>query len=297
MKVIMLMPCLMLRNNRKANHAAMEYAKQHYPVDEIVVNDAEFLPEDYREGFKYIGHHTERQGFVKTRNELLKYFYDSDADFAIWMDANKRIAKSSLNDFVTIVKALKEGKINTDLIFSTLGIWLSSERVAAKKLPTYFDETYLVKFKGGYDWMHGLVMRNIAKVYGQRLFIDERCDPRQGWPEDVYFTRLLRKLFDYKLAATVTVATPTNKSSTWMAKEKGYKYPKVDYATVNGMIDEALRVIKFEPRPRDNTTIALQRVPEYKELLKPYISRLKKKGEGLLSPLNDGKYIGRKKED
>ena len=49
MKVIMLMPCLMLHNNRKANHAAMEYAKQHYPVDEIVVNDAEFLPEDYRE--------------------------------------------------------------------------------------------------------------------------------------------------------------------------------------------------------------------------------------------------------
>lgn len=74
MKVVMLIPALMLENNRKANHAAMQYAKEHYHIDEFVVNDAEYLDTDYEEGFTYIGHHAERQGFVRTRNQLLEWF-------------------------------------------------------------------------------------------------------------------------------------------------------------------------------------------------------------------------------
>ena len=41
MKVVMLIPCLMLPNNRRANHSAMAFAKEHYNVDAFVVNDAE----------------------------------------------------------------------------------------------------------------------------------------------------------------------------------------------------------------------------------------------------------------
>ena len=68
----------------------MEYGKTHYPVDEFIVNDQEFMPQDYKPGFTYIGKHKERQGFVKGRNQLLEYFYNSDADYAIWMDAMER---------------------------------------------------------------------------------------------------------------------------------------------------------------------------------------------------------------
>ena len=75
MKVVMLIPCLMLDNNRKANHKAMQYAKEHYAVDEFIVNDQEFDESDYVEGFTYLHKsYTPRAGFVNTRNQLLKAF-------------------------------------------------------------------------------------------------------------------------------------------------------------------------------------------------------------------------------
>lgn len=275
-KIVMLIPALMLENNRKANHAAMAYAKDYYPVDEFIVNDAEFLPDDYREGFTYIGHHAERQGFVKTRNQLLEYFYNSDADYAIWMDANGKVSKSTLNDFVSIVNAIKEGKVPVDVIYSTLGINISGERIAVKKLPDYNDSVYLVKFKSGYEWMHGLIMKNFKKYYGEEVYIDERCDPRKGTSEDIYFAKMLRERFDYRLAPTVVVTKPSNKTSTWVADKSGYKYPKPDYATVDGYIKENLTRQPPLAHVKTSNTIIISREETYKCWLKPYKPKPKK---------------------
>lgn len=281
-KVVMLIPALMLANNRKANHSAMTYGLENYPVDEFIVNDAEYAPEDYRPEFTYIGHHAERQGFVKTRNQLLKHFYNSDADYAIWMDANGRVSKSTLNDLSTILNALKTGEVDMDVIYSTLGINISGERIAVKKMPDYLDNVYLVKFKNGYDWMHGMIMKNFKKYYGVEPYIDERCDPHVGTSEDIYFARLLRRLFDYRLAPTVTVSKPSNKTSTWVADKKGYKYPKPDYATVEAYINENPLCQTMPARPKTSRTILISRVDDFKSLIKPYKPKPRKKGEGLL---------------
>lgn len=287
MKVVLLVPALMLDNNRKANHTAMSYAIEHYPVDEIIVNDAEFREDDYREGFHYIGHHRERQGFVKTRNQLLEYFYNSDADYAIWMDANGRVSKPTLSDFVTIVEALKSNKIEPDVLFSTLGIIISQERMTAKKMPDYFDKAFIVDFEKGYEWMHGLVIKNFKKYYGITPYIDDRCDPRKLAPEDIYFTRLLKKLFNCKLMPGVVITKPNNKTSTWVADKKGYDYPKVDYTVIDKYVRDNLSKFESHRKQLVPCTIALDRLESYKEFLKPYKPRGKKPNVGLLDNLTN----------
>lgn len=282
MKVVMLIPALMLENNRKANHSAMAYAKEFYPVDEFIVNDQCFVEDDYKGGFTYIGHHRERQGFVKGRNQLLDYFYNSDADYAVWMDANGRISKSTLNDFCTLVTALKAGKIDLDVVYSTLGINISAERIQVKKMPDYFDNVYLVKLKSGYDWLHGMFMKNFKKYYNQMPFIDERCDPSKGTSEDIYFARLLRKLYNYRLAPTIVISKPNNRTSTWVADKAGYKYPKPDYATVEGYIKENLTRQPLLARTRSTGTIITPREGAYKGWLRPYKAKSKKIMRGLV---------------
>ena len=282
MKVVMLIPALMLENNRKANHAAMQYAKEHYHIDEFVVNDAEYLDTDYEEGFTYIGHHAERQGFVRTRNQLLEWFYNSDADYAVWMDANGKVTKGSLNDMNTLIDAAKAGKIEVDAVFSTLGINISGERIAAKKMPDYFENIYLTKFEGGYDWLHGMMIKNFKKYYGTEIYIDDRCDPRKGTSEDIYFARMMKRLFDVRLCPTITVSKPSNKTSTWVADKSGYKYPPVDNATVDAYIEENVKAKNLQPRPKTAKTYKLPRGESYISLLKPYKPRQRRKARGLL---------------
>lgn len=282
MKVIMLVPCLMLDNNRKANHKAMQYAKEHYRVDEIVVNDQEFDESDYREGFTYLHRtYTPRAGFVNTRNELLKYFYNSDADYAVWMDANGKVTKSSLNDFDTVLSLALMGDLEVDVIYSTLGINISGERIQAKKMPDYMKNVYLVNFKSGYDWLHGMMMVNFKKKYGEEHYIDERCDPRKGTSEDIYLARLFKRLYNVRLCPTITISKPSNKTSTWVADKGGYKYPPVDNPTVDAYIDEYLKSKEIKPHDKTGKTYKYPRTMLGISLLKPYKPKAKVKG-GLL---------------
>jgi len=67
----------MLDNNRQANFRAMRFALDNYKnIDEFVIYDQEHQEGDFIRGFTYIGHQPKRQGFVKPRNELLKWFYN-----------------------------------------------------------------------------------------------------------------------------------------------------------------------------------------------------------------------------
>ncbi len=279
----MLIPCLMLDNNRKANHKAMQYAKEHYAVDEFIVNDQEFDESDYVEGFTYLHKsYTPRAGFVNTRNQLLKAFYESDADYAIWMDANGRITKSSLNDMDTLIKVAKDGELKVDVIYSTLGINISGERIEAKKMPDYMSNVYLVNFKGGYDWLHGMMMANFKKKYGEEHYIDNRCDPHKGTSEDIYLARLFKRLYDVRLCPTITVSKPSNKTSTWVADKSGYKYPPVDNATVDAYIDEYIKERNIKPHDKSYKTYKYPRTSESISLLKPYKPKAKVNGGGLL---------------
>lgn len=278
MKVVMLIPCLMLENNRKANKKALRLAKEKYGADAYVINDQMFDSSDYEEGFEYIGHHEGRAGFVNARNELLKWFYNSDYDYAFWMDANEVVSASTLNDLRTLMSEIKAGNVPVDVIFSTLGIILSSERINAKCRSDYFEKVYLTNFEGsGYEWFHGMFMVNFKKKYGVEYYVSEECDPYKGITEDVYFTKLLKKVADFRLCPTICCSKPSSKTSTWAASASGkYNYPHIDPKEIVKMVERDVLIKNMPVLKKTYKTYSYTRVDEFKELLKPYRPRAKK---------------------
>lgn len=273
MKIVLLTPALMLDNNREANKNAMQYALDNYSIDEYVCYDQEFKQGDYLQGYKYIGNQKERQGFVKPRNELLKYFYNSDYDYAFLIDANEKITTSSLNDLETVLHALKTGKIASNAILTTMGIQISAERMVAKQKKDYFDSVYLLRNKKGYEWIHGLIIRNYKKYYNHEIYIDERCNPLEGIVEDVYFVRTLHRLFECQLCPTIVASKPSNKTSTWQQNADSYAYPVTDNPTINKMIKENFKDTKIKSLEIDNI-VKLDRIKDNNlQYLKKYKSR------------------------
>lgn len=277
----MLMPCLMKENNRAKNKQCIRYAKQNYPVDAIVINAQGFQDSDYEEGVLHIGFHGEGIGFAKARNELLKWFYESDYDWAIWLDANAKVSKPSLNDFCTLIDYAKANALPVAVIFATLGLQISGQRIDAKKMPDHFDKVRLVNFQGGYDWLHGMMFRNFRKVYGITPYIDERCNPAVGTSEDIFFARLCKKLFDCRLCPTVVISKPLNKYSTWVADQHGYKYAPVALEQVDRMVEQYCTKASFTPFDKTHCTLTLNRVESNRQHITPYKSRTKQK-KGLL---------------
>lgn len=276
--IVQLTPCLMLDNNREANFKAMNYALENYKnIDGYIVYDQEHKESDYIRGFTYIGHQPKRQGFVKPRNELLKWFYNSDYDYAIWIDANETISPSTLNDLNTLTTALKHEVIDSNCIFATLGIQISQERMFAKQRKDYFDSVFVIRNKKGYEWLHGCIIKNFKKYYDTEIYIDERCDPWQGTSEDVYFSRLMRRLFCCQLCPTITVNKPSNKTSTWMNNASGYSYPPIDRPIVDTYIEENMHKYQHLQRGKIPNVVRLSRLKdETLGYLKPYKARKKK---------------------
>lgn len=281
-KIVLLMPVLMLDNNRKVNHIALDFALEHYTVDMIAINDQEFKDYDYREDarIQYIGRHSERRGFVNGRNDLLRWFYNSNYDWAVWMDGNAKITKTSINDFVTVTEAIKAGEVEVDVVLSTLGLYVSSTRIDARRAKDHLENVKLTRVEGTENaWMHGLFMKNFKKEYGMEVYIHEDCDPRIGLSEDVYFVQLLKRLFEVRLCPTITVSKPSNKTSTWVADKANYSYPPVDWKMISRMVKSA----EYEPRPRRNLkdTYILPRVEYMKDKVTVYKERKKKTQGGL----------------
>ena len=274
MKICILIPCLMLENNRSINHAAMEETKS-FGADAIIVYDQEFEESDYRSGFTYIGHQKKRKGFVTPRNELLRWFYQSDFDYAFWIDANERVSASSKNEVETLFDALHKG-LEINCMVATMGIWVSGERVLAKKRRDYFTSVYLLRSKKSYEWMHGCIIRNFKKYYGAEIYIDERCDPWKGTSEDTYFIRLMRRLFECQLCPTLLLSKPNNKASTWMNKRDSYDYPPVDRPALDELIEQNLPKYKGVEGVAVPDCMRLDRVKTDSLLdIKPYKPRAK----------------------
>lgn len=275
-KICMLTPCLMLENNRKHNLKAQKYALENYKgIDKFIIYDQSYEDGDYIDGIEYIGHQKERQGFVKSRNELLKYFYNSDYDYAIWMDGNKTVSKSALNDFNSIIQAIKEDKTNVDVILSTLGIIISKERMEVKKRSDYFKNVYLLYKKHDYRYLHGMFMKNFKKYYDDEVYISEECDNFKGVPEDEYFVDLLRCLYKTYLCPTIVINAPSSKSSTWMCNAGSYDYPKSDKIKTKQMAEEEAKKHKKIERELQNV-YKLDRInDETLDDLKPYKKRSK----------------------
>lgn len=277
-KIMMLVPCLMLDTNREKNIEAQKYMiKKYKGIDKYVVYDQCYTKEDKLNGIKYIGNQKERQGFIKSRNELLKYFYNSDYDYAIWMDGNKTVSKTSLNDFNTLINAIKNEKVDLDVIFSTIGINISPERMELKKRPDYFKNIYLLYKIHGYEYFHGMFMKNFKKYYNDELYISDECDVWKGLNEDVYFSILLRKLYKTYLCPTIVINTPSSNSSTWMTNKGSYDYPKVDKIKLKEIAKLESKKHKNNLNTNYKNIYVLERIKDKTlEDLKPYKARSRK---------------------
>lgn len=273
MKILGLIPCYMLPNNRDINKACMLKFKTYYNCDKIIVLSQGFEQDDYLDGFEYIGNYPEGVGFVKARNELLKYFYESDYDYALWMDANGWFSKTSYNSVVTITNALKNNKLELDVILSTLGIVNSSYRQDDKQREDYFERLAIVPVPKEQRWFHGLIMKNIKKYYNLELFCER--DITRGVAEDVFFVQLLRRVFTTFACPDLCVTKSSSKTSTWMNNNSSYDYPEDDYDECEKMIDKLYIDL---PRYLDNRrSIYIERNSDYKDLLQPFRSRRKEK--------------------
>ena len=278
-KIIALSPCLMLDNTRKINHKKMSFNRQTFPFDDYVVCAQEFLESDYDSRFTYIVNSPNKLGWVRSRNELLKYFYNSDADYAFWIDANSAVSKSSINDLLTIMDAIKNEKLNNcDAIFSTLGMWISQDRMNIKSQQNYLTTVTLIPAKNNrsYNWMHGLIIKNFKKYYDEELYIDTRCDTLKGLAEDVYFARLLRQFKACYVAPGICLTKPNSKGSTQWAQDSGkYDYPPVNFAELDRFIFENNIKYRYKKTNTVINTITLPRVEGMTEYLKMYEPKVK----------------------
>lgn len=277
MKIMLLMPCLMLENNRQKNLEAQKFALENYKgIDKFVIYDQCYQKNDYLTGVTYIGNKKDKQGFITPRNDLLKYFYESDYDYAVWMDANKTVSKTALNDFNTLIDSIKNDKVDVDAIFSTIGINISSERIEVKKRPDYFKYIYLLYKMRGYYYFHGLFMKNYKKYYNDEVYISDKCDVWKGLNEDVYFAILLRKIYKTYLCPTIVINTPSSDSSTWMNGKGSYDYPPVDYPILKEMAEEESKNHKKHLDSKKENVFRLERIQdETIKDLKPYKKKCK----------------------
>lgn len=268
-------------NTRKINHKKMSFNRQTFPFDDYVVCAQGFQESDYDSRFTYIVNSPTKLGWVKSRNELLKYFYNSDSDYAFWIDANSSVSKSSANDLLTIIDAIKNGKLNNcDAIFSTLGIWISQDRMDARSASNYLNDVTLIPAKNNksYNWMHGLIIKNFKKYYDEELYIDTRCNTLEGLAEDVYFARLLRQFKACYVAPSITITKPNSKGSTQWAQESGrYDYPPVKFAELDKFIFENNVKYRYKKTNTVINNITIPRVDGMKEFLTVYKPKVKQK--------------------
>ena len=280
-KIMALVPCLMLPNNRDINKKAMDSTYTHLNLDAFVVYDQCFEETDFDDRFIYIGHATERMGWVTPRNELLKYFYNSDFDYAFCIDANSTVSKSTLNDLSTIIEHIKNDQLEQcDSIFATLGMWISQERMQCKQAEDFFDFVRILPTKNNksYNWMHGLIHKNFKKYYNQEYYVDERCDTKQGTADDVYFARTLQRFTRSYVAPTIIINKPSSKASCTWANDKGtYEYPPTLFDKIDEYILEtAERCKHHHVNPYDvRSEILLPRNDYLRDQIKPYVSRSK----------------------
>ena len=278
-----LTPCLMLDNTRDINKKSITSNMAHLELNAWALYDQGFTEQDYIEGCEHIANEPSRAGWVKARNGLLKWFYNSDYDYAFWIDANSTLSKPTINDARTIVDALKADKLSDcDAIFGTLGMWVSQDRIIAKSQDDFMQNVHLIPAKNNksYNWMHGLFIKNFKKYYSQEFYIDERCDTLKGIPDDVYFARLLRKFASCWVAPTVVCNKPTSKHSCTMDNGKGtYEYPPVLFDVVDSYILDSADKHKYKicnPYKVANEII-LPRGDYMRDLIKPYVPRGNKK--------------------
>lgn len=292
-----LIPCLMRDNNREVNTRLILENLSLLQIDKFVILAQSFTASDKAmlsdPRIEIIKDYESGVGFVKSRNDLLQWFYDSDYDYALWIDANEKVTESTLNSYFTVLDAIRENKVDVDAVFSSLGIMNNAERIQLASEDDYFKVCKLLPASRysirDLSWLHFCFMKNLRKYYDTQLYIDEKCDPREGLPEDAYLSSLLRQHVNCYLAPSITVSKPPATTSTWMHDSTNvqgvasYSYPPIRWSLLNEMVRSNIIPDKIKT-PSAQNVIELQRVDLYKDTLKPY--RPRKKAKNVSTTIN-----------
>ena len=218
------------------------------------------------------------------RNQLLEWFYNSDFDYAILLDSNDMFSQPTLNDLETILESIRNDEDIPDIIKPTHGIVCDSNRSKIHRQPDYFDYVYLLPCANRNRYslgIHGLIIRNFKKYYGEEFYVSEKCNPKLGIYEDQYFAQLLMRHFTLYFASTLVINFHQNKFSTWLS-EFDYKYPKIDYCSINNIL---LDTDTSDIKNFKVDVYKFNRIEKYKYLVRDYCPRKKAKKTVNIGPL------------
>lgn len=280
MKICVLIPVYMTDNSRDINLANLRKLKdsEFKYVDEVVICDQCFIDSDYIEGFTYLGPFGKLpNGVYDARNKLLEWFYHSDYDYTLLMDARESLSKAGLNSFVTICNAIHDNNINLDCIQGTIGINISQERIADKQRKDYKENVWIRPGKPQ-THLHHTFISNFNKKYGEEIYIETDVIMAGDFkiPEDIYFTNKLDRYFDLWIVGEMAVNTGPQSASSW-ATTKGAESTKgIQWQKALGIALDKYCDVVFGYKERPVQPIVLTRVPEYKEELTDYKPRTKR---------------------
>lgn len=152
---------------RKPKHAEQVEWFKEKNFDIHVLNQ-KYTDEDYISGVKYHGDNTNMSP-AAARNRLLKVFYDSDEDFAVFAD-NDAVVKY-LADFDFFAEMRKHDMDGVDLMIPLNPIRLPFNKHYAENKVMY-DENFV--FERATDLKGSLfILRNLKKFYGREVYFDE----------------------------------------------------------------------------------------------------------------------------
>lgn len=284
-KVCFLTMALSAPNTKKLNKEALLRTMESFPDVDHIFFEQEFEPDDFIDSprVKYIAGNPKRQGFIPPRNALLKWFYNSDYDYAIFRDAGDVISKPTSNDFATLLDAVKNDKLpKLPLIQTTIGIVVDGDRMALKQASDYFDNITVKPCTNNNGELHFAFHLNYKKYYGDEPYIHPSCTHFNGISDDRYFVLLLKTLYGCWCCPTVMSGRMMGgaSASTWAPGKTDGKmgYPPIDFKKTMALVYQEIEANgwKFNKYPNQDAWFKIPRLEQYKELLKPYKPRKKK---------------------
>lgn len=280
MKICALIPIYMSENSRSINLENLRKLKEteFKYLDAVVVCDQNFQKDDYIEGFKYIGPYGKlKNGLADARNKLFEWFYNSDYDYALLMDAREKITASGMNSFASLCDAIHKNKVNLDFIQPTLGVMISQERMEDKQRADYNNLCRLCFFKSRQAiGLHHIFIANYKKKYNKEFYIDVdkvKCSGNINDNEifeDQYFTELLSKHFNKYMLPDICVTLGNHSASLW-APTEGESARNTNWKEVSNELFKDIKCIKEIPVKY----IYIDRVEDYKDKLTAYKPRKK----------------------
>lgn len=246
MKVCMLIPVYMNDACRQINlNNLNKLRKTEFKlVDEVVICDQCYQEDDYIEGFTYLGPFEKlKYKAADARNILFKWFYESDYDYAVLMDARENLSKSGLNSFATLMDMIHNDKLNIDFLQGTIGNMINGERIEDKKRSDYKENICIRKMTRIQPHLHHTIISNFKKKYGIELYVPAEkmgagAGLKDGVPDDIYFCKLCSTYFNTYLVGELCVNCGDSSASTWATNVGDQKPGKLYYKRAEMIVAE-----------------------------------------------------------